>query len=81
MIDEGKAIIATGGKALLIAVDCKTGEILWETPNTHGMKMSHSSVMPWEYKGTKMYVYSAVGGVVGILVGMFKLLDFLFYYF
>jgi outer membrane protein assembly factor BamB len=66
LIDEDKAIIATGGKALLIAIDCATGEKLWETPNPNGLKMSHSSVMPWTFKGTKMYVYSAVGGVVGV---------------
>ncbi|MFC2124367.1 PQQ-binding-like beta-propeller repeat protein [Bacteroidota bacterium] len=66
MIDEGKAIIATGGKAILIAVDCETGELVWETPNPGKWKMSHSSVMPWEYEGTKMYVYSAVGGICGI---------------
>jgi len=28
--------------------------------------MSHSSIMPYVYKGKKMYVYSAVGGVCGI---------------
>lgn len=66
MIDDGAAIIATGGKSILIAVDCATGEILWETPNTDKLKMSHSSIMPWTLNGTKMYVYSAVGGVVGI---------------
>ncbi len=66
LIDDDKAIIATGGKSLMIAVDCQTGDILWETPNTNGLKMSHSSVIPWEFQGTKMYVYSAVGGVVGI---------------
>jgi outer membrane protein assembly factor BamB len=66
LIDDGKAIIATGGKALLIAVDCESGEVIWETPNAGGWKMSHSSIMPWEYRGVKMYVYSAVGGVCGI---------------
>jgi len=66
LIDDGKAIIATGGKSLLISVDCQSGEILWETPNQSHWKMSHSSIMPWEYKGVKMYVYSAVGGVCGI---------------
>lgn len=66
LIDEGKAIIATGGKALLIAVDCATGEIIWETPNANKLKMSHASIIPWTLNGTKMYVYSAVGGVVGI---------------
>jgi len=66
LIDNDKAIIATGGKALLIAVDCSSGEILWETPNEQGWKMSHSSVIPYTYGGRKMYVYSAVGGVCGI---------------
>lgn len=66
LIDEGNAIIATGGKALLVAVDCQTGEKLWETPNPDGWKMSHSSVMPFTFGGRKMYVYSAVGGMVGV---------------
>lgn len=66
LIDDGKAIIATGGKAVMIAIDCKTGEKIWEIPNDHGLKMSHASIMPWEFGGRKMYVYSAVGGVLGI---------------
>lgn len=66
LIDDGKAIIATGGKALMIGVDCETGEKLWETPNPDGWKMSHSSVMPFTYGGRKMYVYSAIGGMVGV---------------
>lgn len=66
LIYDDKAIIATGGKALMIAVDCATGNILWETPNINGLKMSHSSVIPWKYNGVNMFVYSAVGGVVGI---------------
>ncbi|MCO6479742.1 MAG: PQQ-binding-like beta-propeller repeat protein, partial [Phaeodactylibacter sp.] len=66
LIDGEEAIIATGGKALLIGVDCASGEVLWETPNDKGWKMSHASVMPFEFEGVKMYVYSAVGGVAGI---------------
>jgi len=66
LIDDGKAIIATGGDALLIAVDCASGELLWKTPNPGTWKMSHSSVMVWEYAGRRMYVYSAFGGVAGI---------------
>ena len=66
LIYNDKAIIATGGDALMIAVDCATGEILWTTPNPKGWKMSHSSVMPFEFEGQKMFVYSAIGGLVGI---------------
>ncbi|MFC0876073.1 PQQ-binding-like beta-propeller repeat protein [Saccharicrinis sp. FJH2] len=65
-IDNGKVIIATGGKALIIAVDCETGEKLWEVPNDNNWQMSHASVMPFTFKGKKMYVYSAVGGVCGV---------------
>jgi outer membrane protein assembly factor BamB len=28
--------------------------------------MSHASIMPWEFGGSKMYVYSAVGGIFGV---------------
>ena len=66
LIDDGKAIIATGGTALMVAIDLATGEKIWETPNPEGWKMSHSSVMPYTYGGRKMYVYSAIGALVGI---------------
>ena len=66
LIDDGKAIIAPGGGALMIAVDCQTGEILWQTPNPNGWLMTHSSIMPTEFMGARMYVYCASGGVVGV---------------
>lgn len=66
LIDGNTAVIATGGKALMIGVDINTGVKLWETPNPNGWKMSHSSVIPFNYKGQKMYVYSAIGGMAGI---------------
>ncbi len=66
MIDNDVAIIATGGKSLMIGVSCETGEKLWETPNPEGWKMSHSSIMPFTFGGRKMYVYSAIGGLVGV---------------
>jgi outer membrane protein assembly factor BamB len=66
LIDNNKAILAPGGSSVMVAVDLQTGKVLWETPNPGGIKMSHSSVMPWTFKGKKMYVYSAVGGILGI---------------
>ena len=66
LIDKNLAIIATGGKALMVAVDCATGQKVWETPNPNGYKMSHSSVMPFTFGGRKMYVYSPIGALVGI---------------
>ncbi|MEI6275588.1 MAG: PQQ-binding-like beta-propeller repeat protein [Prolixibacteraceae bacterium] len=66
MIDNNKVILAPGGNVLMTAIDIETGKVRWETPNTSNLKMSHSSVIPWTLKGKKMYVYSAVGGVVAI---------------
>lgn len=66
LIDDGKAILGIGGTKLMAAVDCKTGQKIWETPNPDGWKMSHSSVMPFVFGGRKMYAYSAIGGVCGV---------------
>lgn len=67
LIDNDVAVIATGGKkALIIGISCETGKKLWETPNPGGWKMSHSSIMPFNFSGRKMYVYSAIGGLAGI---------------
>lgn len=66
IIDDSLAIIAVGGKALMIAVNCETGKIAWETPNPQNWKMSHSSIMPFFIQGRKVYVYFAIGGIVGV---------------
>jgi outer membrane protein assembly factor BamB len=66
LIEDGKAIIAPGGSALMMAVDCETGEIVWQSPNPNKWKMTHSSITPAEFAGTRMYVYCASGGVAGI---------------
>jgi outer membrane protein assembly factor BamB len=66
IIDNDTVVVATGGKSLLIGIDCKTGKKVWETPNPHHWKMSHSSVMPMTISGKKMYVYIAIGGICGI---------------
>jgi outer membrane protein assembly factor BamB len=66
VIDNNIAVIAVGGKSLLMGVDCATGNIVWETPNRDSLKMSHSSVVPMTIDGKKMYVYNALGGLCGI---------------
>ena len=67
LIENGVAILAPGGtNALLVAVDCASGNELWRTPNPNDWKMTHSSVMPMEFAGRRMYVYCASRGVVGV---------------
>ena len=50
----------------MMAVDCNSGEVLWETPNSQNWDMTHSSVVPIEFEGRRMYIYCASGGVVGV---------------
>ena len=66
LIDNNKAIIAPGGDSLMIAVDCETGEIVWESPNPNGWQMTHSSIIPASFMGKQMYIYCASRGVAGI---------------
>jgi outer membrane protein assembly factor BamB len=65
-IDKDVAVIAPGGKALMIGVDCATGNLIWKTPNPDSLRMSHGSIMPMVIHGKRMYVYNAVGGVCGV---------------
>jgi len=68
LIDGDKVIIATGGDALLIAVDISSGQVIWKSPNPWGWAMTYSSVLPLEFHGNKMYVYCGSGGVAGVSV-------------
>jgi outer membrane protein assembly factor BamB len=66
LLDGGTAILAPGGKALMVAIDAATGRVLWQTPNPDGWEMSHASIVPMEFGGRRMWVYPAIGGVVGV---------------
>ena len=67
LIDQDeRVILAAAGTALMIAVDCATGRVIWETPNPDKWKMTHSSIIPMEFRSRPMYIYCASGGVVGV---------------
>ena len=66
LLEDSLAIIAPGGSSLIMAVNCRTGDVIWQTPNPNNWQMSHSSILPWTFNGKKMYIYCAVGGIVGI---------------
>ena len=66
IIDNNTAVLAPGGKAILIGIDCETGKVVWETPNPDSLQMSHSSVMPMKLGNKNTYVYAAIGAIVGI---------------
>jgi outer membrane protein assembly factor BamB len=67
IIDNDQAIIAPcGTDVLMMAVDCKSGETLWKTPNPNAWNMSHASVVPMTLLGKRMYLYGALGGMTAV---------------
>jgi outer membrane protein assembly factor BamB len=67
LVDGDRVILAPASpKALMVAVEIATGQPVWTTPNKDGWGMTHSSVVPVEYAGCRMYVYCATKGVVGV---------------
>jgi outer membrane protein assembly factor BamB len=66
LIDNDVAVLAPGAKALMVGIDCATGKELWRTPNPDSLRQSHGSIMPMVLHGKRMYVYNAIGGVIGV---------------
>ena len=66
LIDGERVILATGGPALLVALDCRTGQVVWKSPNPRAWTMTHASIMPMEFAGRRMFVYCGKGGVAGV---------------
>jgi outer membrane protein assembly factor BamB len=67
LIDGDKLILGVGGKdALVMALDYRTGDVIWKTPNPKGWKMTHSSLVPMDLENERSYVYCTSGGVVGV---------------
>jgi outer membrane protein assembly factor BamB len=67
LIEGDKVILAPAGtNALLLAVSLQTGKVIWQTPNPKAWQMTHSSVVPIQFKGKRQYVYCASHGVAGV---------------
>lgn len=66
IVGDTVILAPAGPDALLVALDTATGEERWRTPNDGGWTMSHSSIMPMERRGVRMFVYLALGGAVGV---------------
>jgi outer membrane protein assembly factor BamB len=66
LIDDSIAVIAPGGSSFMPGINCRDGNIVWETPNPNSWKMSHSSIIPMHFFQKKVYVYCAVGGIAGV---------------
>jgi outer membrane protein assembly factor BamB len=74
LLEPTRIIIATGGDAILVALDKATGKELWRTPNPDKLLLSHVSVMPAVLGGVKQYLYGALNGPLGVSAQDGKLL-------
>ena len=67
LIEGDSVIIAPAGpEVLMTALRLSDGEELWRAPNPRGWQMTHSSVVPAEVGGRRMYIYCGSGGVAGV---------------
>jgi outer membrane protein assembly factor BamB len=66
LIDGNDVILGVGGDGLVMAVDCNDGRVKWQTPNPRKWTMTHSSLVPMDFGGQRMFVWCASGGVVGV---------------
>ncbi|NLF16137.1 MAG: PQQ-binding-like beta-propeller repeat protein [Lentisphaerae bacterium] len=66
LILDGLAILAPCGKDLMMALDTRSGEVVWRTPCPPGWAMSHSSITPMTFQGETVLVYAALGGIAAV---------------
>ncbi|MCC6394110.1 MAG: PQQ-like beta-propeller repeat protein [Bryobacterales bacterium] len=66
LIEADRIIIATGGDAILVALDKVTGKEIWRTANPGGVLLSHASVIPAVIGGVKQYLYGTLNGPLGV---------------
>jgi outer membrane protein assembly factor BamB len=67
LVDGDVLVCTPGGKeATLVALNKKTGEVIWKAAVPGGDEAGYASVVPTEAAGVKQYVQFLGGGVVGV---------------
>jgi outer membrane protein assembly factor BamB len=66
LMEDDRIIIATGGAAIMVALDKATGKEIWRTPNPGKLVLSHASVMPAVLGGVKQYLWGTLNGPLGV---------------
>lgn len=75
LIDNNKLICTPGGKdAALVALNKKTGEVIWKTEVEKADPSAYSSIIVVEAAGVKQYVQYLQSGLVGVDASTGKLL-------
>jgi outer membrane protein assembly factor BamB len=67
LIDGDKLIVTPGGKeATLVALNKKTGEVIWKAQVPGGDPAAYSSAIAIDFGGQRQYVQLLRGGLVGV---------------
>jgi outer membrane protein assembly factor BamB len=67
LVDGDKVVCTPGGsKATLVALDKRTGTVVWESAVPEGDAAAYSSVIVAEAAGLRQYVQFLSGGLVGV---------------
>jgi outer membrane protein assembly factor BamB len=75
LIDGDHLICTPGGpRATMVALDKRTGSVIWTAVRPNDRGAGHSSIMPSEVGGTKVYVQTTASGPLGVRASDGKLL-------
>ncbi|NOS69187.1 MAG: PQQ-like beta-propeller repeat protein [Verrucomicrobia bacterium] len=75
LVDGNKLIVTPGGtNATLLALNKKTGEVIWTCATPEGDEASYSSVVSATFSGVKQYIQFLSKGLVGVDAKTGKLL-------
>jgi len=67
LVDGDKVIVTPGGtNATLVALNKRTGDVIWKCAVPGGSDASYSSAVMAEFAGVKQYVQFLAGGLVGV---------------
>ncbi len=67
LVDGEKLVCTPGGKETFhVALDRKTGKVLWKSALPEGLSPSHSPLVAAEVAGVRQYVQNLGGGLVGV---------------
>lgn len=75
VIDPEQVVCTPGGdQSTMVALDRKTGELKWKAARANDRGAGHSSIVPCNIAGTRVYVQSTASGPMGVRASDGKLL-------
>lgn len=75
LIDGDKLVCTPGGeKATMVALDKRTGEVIWKTSREEDRGAGHASIVIAEIGPTRVYVQTTASGALGVRASDGKLL-------